>query len=71
MVTDAERAAGRLVTAAAAATLILRGIERGRAEIWFPRRTALAARLARSLPATIRDWVLRRQPRMAESSDHG
>ena len=68
MVTDAERASGRLITAAAAATLILRGIERGRAEIWFPRRTALAARLARSLPATIRDWVLRRQPRLAESS---
>ncbi|MCE9629786.1 MAG: SDR family NAD(P)-dependent oxidoreductase [Planctomycetia bacterium] len=67
MVTDGERTAGRLMTAEAAAAIILRAIERGRAEVWFPRRTWLAARLARSLPTTVRDWILRSQPRLEQA----
>ena len=67
MVTDAERATGTLMTAEAAATTILRAIERGRTEIWFPRRTWLAARLARSLPTAVRDWILRSQPRLEQA----
>jgi short-subunit dehydrogenase len=67
MVTDAERRAGGLVPAAVAAASILRAVERGRPELWFPLRTAILARLARGLPPTIRDLLLRRQPRMEES----
>jgi short-subunit dehydrogenase len=67
MVTDAERAAGGLMTAGDAAAAILVAIERGRAEVWFPRRTWLAARLARALPPWLRDRVLRGQPRMEEA----
>jgi len=69
MITDAERAAGGVIPAAEAAVRILRGIERGRPEVWFPRRTALAARAARSLPPRIRDAFLRRQPRLEEPND--
>ncbi len=68
MITNAERAAGGVMPAAEAAVRILRGIERGRPEVWFPRRTALAARAARSLPPRIRDAFLRRQPRLEESN---
>lgn len=67
MITDAERRGGKPVSAADAAAIILRAIEGGRAEIWFPRRTAVAARLARSLPPSIRDAFLRQQPRLEES----
>jgi NAD(P)-dependent dehydrogenase (short-subunit alcohol dehydrogenase family) len=67
MVTDEERAAGGLMPADRAAALILGAIERGRAEAWFPRRTWLAARLARALPPMLRDRVLRGQQPMAES----
>jgi short-subunit dehydrogenase len=66
MITDAERAAGGVMSAADAAARILRAIERGRAEVWFPRRTAIAARAARSLPPRIRDAFLRRQLRLEE-----
>jgi len=68
MITDAERQGGGVVSAADAAAVILRGIERGRAEVWFPRRTSILARLARALPPTIRDVFLRRQPRLEESA---
>lgn len=68
MITDAERRGGGVVSAADAAAFILRGIERGRAEVWFPRRTSALARLARALPPAIRDVFLRRQPRLEESA---
>jgi len=71
MVTDAERAAGGLMPAAQAATAILRAVERGRAEAWFPRHTWLAARLARALPPALRDRFLRGRPPMAESDRGG
>ncbi|MFM7413051.1 MAG: SDR family NAD(P)-dependent oxidoreductase [Planctomycetota bacterium] len=67
MITDAERRAGGVVSAADAAHAILSGIARGRPEIWFPRRTATLARLARSLPPALRDAVLRGRPRLEES----
>ena len=50
---------------------ILRAIERGRAEVWFPRRTAMAAWLARLLPPALRDPALRRQPRLEEPPPGG
>ena len=71
MVTDEERAAGGLMPADRAAALILAAVERGRAEAWFPRRTWLAARLARALPPALRDRVLRGQQPMAESPRDG
>jgi len=71
MITDAERAAGGAVPAAAAAATILRAVERGRAEIWFPRRTAFLARLARLAPPALRDFALRRQPRLEEPPPGG
>lgn len=66
MITDEERAAGGAVPPASAAAAILRAIERGHAEVWFPRRTAIAAWLARLLPPALRDPALRRQPRLEE-----
>jgi short-subunit dehydrogenase len=66
MITEAERRAGGAVPAEDAAAQILWAIERGRAEVWFPRHTAWAARLARWLPPTLRDAALRRQPRLEE-----
>jgi len=71
MITSAERASGGVVSAAAAATTILRAIERGRAEVWFPRRTAFLARLASAAPPAIRDLALRRQPRLEEPPPGG
>lgn len=68
MVTDEERARGGLMTADDAARRILRAIERGRAEAWFPWHTALGARLARALPTGVRDWILRRTPPMKEAA---
>lgn len=68
MVTDEERARGGLMTADDAARRILRAIERGRPEAWFPWHTALAARVARGLPTAVRDWILRRTPPMKEAS---
>jgi short-subunit dehydrogenase len=59
------------VAAASAAATILRAIERGRAEVWFPRRTAMAAWLARLLPPALRDPALRRQPRLEEPPPGG
>jgi short-subunit dehydrogenase len=67
MVTDEERARGGLMTAEEAARRILRAIERGRPEAWFPWHTVLAARAARALPATMRDWILSRTPPMKEA----
>lgn len=66
MITAAERDAGVAVSADAAATAILRAVERGRAEVWFPRRTGVMARFARALPPALRDAALRRQPRLEE-----
>ena len=66
MITAAERAAGGVIPAAEAAAHILRGIERGRPEVWFPAGTALAAWAARGLPPALRDPLLRRQPRMEQ-----
>jgi hypothetical protein len=71
MITAAERAHGGTVAAASAADTILRAIERGRAEVWFPRRTAMAAWLARLLPPALRDPALRRQPRLEEPPPGG
>lgn len=68
MITDTERRSGSAVSAGEAAFRILRAIERGRAEVWFPRRTAILARLARLLPPALRDLALRRQPRLEEPS---
>jgi short-subunit dehydrogenase len=68
MVTDEERARGGLMTADDAARRILRAIERGRPEAWFPWHTALGARLARGLPPAIRDAILRRTPPMKQAS---
>lgn len=67
MITAAERTLGTAMPVAEAAARILRGIEQGRSEVWFPWRTAVAARTARALPPTIRDAFLRRQPRLEES----
>jgi len=71
MITAAERASGGVVPATVAAETILRAVERGRAEVWFPRRTALLARLARAAPPAIRDLALRRQPRLEEPPPPG
>ena len=67
MVTDEERRSGGLLAADAAALQIMRAIERGRAEAWFPRRTTLAARLVRGLPAGLRGRILRGTPPMREA----
>jgi short-subunit dehydrogenase len=67
MITTEERAAGIAMPASEAATRILRAIERGRAEVWFPRWTAFQARLLRQLPPTIRDMIVRRLPPMEEA----
>ncbi len=67
MITDDERKHGGVVSADDAANRILHAIERGRAEVWFPRGTAAAARLARGLPPSIRDPMLRGQPRMRDA----
>ncbi|MFM7244857.1 MAG: SDR family NAD(P)-dependent oxidoreductase [Planctomycetaceae bacterium] len=71
MITAEERAGGGAMTATAAAATILRAIERGRAEVWFPRRTAVAAWCARLLPPALRDPALRRQPRLEEPPPGG
>jgi short-subunit dehydrogenase len=67
MITDDERKAGGVLAADDAAGRILRAIERGRAEAWFPWRMATAAWLARGLPPAIRDLILRSQPRMLDT----
>lgn len=67
MVTDDDRARGGLMRPEEAATEILRAIERRRAEAWFPRGTALGARLLRHLPAGIRAAILRRLPPMEDA----
>jgi short-subunit dehydrogenase len=67
MITDAERAHGSVVSADDAANRILRAIEQGRAEVWFPWGTATSAWLARGLPPTFRDFFLRKQPRMQDA----
>jgi short-subunit dehydrogenase len=67
MITDDERAQGGVLKADDAADRILRAIERGRAEVWFPWGTATSAWLARGLPPTIRDALLRGQPRMKDA----
>ncbi len=69
MITDAERAHGGVLSADDAALRILRAIERGRAEVWFPWGTATAASLARMLPPSIRDRILRGQPRMLDARE--
>lgn len=50
MVTNAERAAGGLMSADEAARRIVWAVERGRAEYWFPWRTWALARIGRALP---------------------
>lgn len=67
MITAEERAAGVAVPVAEAAERILRAIERGRAEVWFPRWTAFQARLLRRLPPAIRDAIVHRLPPMEEA----
>ena len=67
MVTDDDRARGGLMRADDAAHHILRAIERGRAEAWFPRGTAIGARLLRLLPAAAREAIVRRLPPMDEA----
>jgi len=67
MITDDERAHAGVLSADDAARRILRAIERGRAEVWFPWGTATAAWLARGLPPAIRDSLLRSQPRMRDA----
>jgi short-subunit dehydrogenase len=69
MITDEDRAHGGVVSADDAAKRILRAIERGRAEVWFPWGTATAARLARGLPSTVRDHFLRKQPRLRDAGN--
>lgn len=67
MITAEERAAGIAVPVSEAATRILLAIERGRAEVWFPRWTAFQARLLRLLPPAVRDTIVRRLPPMEEA----
>lgn len=67
MVTDEERRRGGLLAADKAAAEIMRAIERGRAEVWFPAHTALAARLVRRLPAGVRGRILRATPPMVQN----
>lgn len=67
MVTDDDRARGGLMRADDAARHILRAIERGRAEAWFPRSTALGAGLLHLLPPAIREAIVRRLPPMEEA----
>jgi short-subunit dehydrogenase len=67
MITAEERAAGHAMPAAEAAHRILRAIERGRAEAWFPATTVLQARLLRLLPPRLRDAILLRLPPMREA----
>jgi NAD(P)-dependent dehydrogenase (short-subunit alcohol dehydrogenase family) len=67
MITAAERASGVAMPAAEAARGILRAIERGRAEAWFPFGTVLQARALRLLPPWLRDAILRRLPPMREA----
>lgn len=69
MITDEERTHGGVTSAYSAATKILRAIERGHAEVWFPWGTATAAKVARGLPPSIRDYFLRGQPRMRDASN--
>lgn len=68
MVTDEERVRGGLLTADAAARRILRAIERGEAEAWFPWHTALGARLLALVPPPLRDRILRGTPPMKEAA---
>ncbi|MDA1039814.1 MAG: SDR family NAD(P)-dependent oxidoreductase [Planctomycetota bacterium] len=67
MITAEERAAGIAMPAREAAARILVAIERGRAEVWFPRWTALQARLLRLLPPAARERIVRRLPPMEEA----
>jgi short-subunit dehydrogenase len=69
MITDEERAHGGVMSADDAASRILLAIERGRAEVWFPWGTAAAARLARGLPPSVRDYFLRKQPRLRDAKN--
>jgi short-subunit dehydrogenase len=56
-----------MITAEEPAARILVAIERGRAEVWFPRWTALQARLLRLLPPAARERIVRRLPPMEEA----
>jgi short-subunit dehydrogenase len=67
MITARERAAGIGIPAHEAAEKILLAIERGRAEVWFPRWTAFQARLLRLLPPAMRDAIVCRLPPMEEA----
>lgn len=72
MITDEERTTLRgLVSAGEAARRIAWAIERGRAEYWFPRWTALEVRLARLLPPRWAARILSRYPEMEETDDGG
>lgn len=67
MITAEERAAGIGIPVREAAERILEAIERGRAEVWFPRWTALQARLLRLLPQALRDAIVSGLPPMEEA----
>lgn len=67
MITAQERAAGIGIPVHEAADRILLAIERGRAEVWFPRWTAFQARLLRLLPPTMRDAIVCRLPPMEQA----
>jgi short-subunit dehydrogenase len=68
MITDDERTTLRgLLSAGEAARRIAWAIERGRAEYWFPRWTALEVRLARLLPPRLAARILSRYPEMEET----
>lgn len=72
LITEAERATlTNLVSAEDAARRIIRAIERGRAECWFPRSTRLSTILARWLPCRLRDRIMARYPEMEESRHEG
>jgi short-subunit dehydrogenase len=68
MITDQDRAKVKnLVSAEDAARRIVRAIERGRAECWFPWSTRLSTRLARWLPCSLYDRIMVHLPEMEES----
>jgi short-subunit dehydrogenase len=72
MITDGDRATIKnLVSAQDAARRIVRAIERGRAECWFPWSTRLSTKLARWLPCSLYDRIMVHFPEMEESRQEG
>jgi short-subunit dehydrogenase len=56
----ADMSNGKALTAYAAATTIMRGIERGRSYIYLPRPLGLRVRLSRLMPPRMYDQIMRR-----------